>query len=132
MSISYTAGAPQSGGFDPILEKGRYRFCVADAEQKKSKAGNPMIEFKARHLKEDGSKGRAVYGNLVFTEKAYWKIDQFLSACGRHPGEGEAIEIDTDDMVGWEFDADVEITRDDKGRDRNEFTAFVIEEGEPF
>lgn len=128
MAISYTTGAPQSGGVDPILPKGRYRFRVADAEQTKSKAGNPMIEFKARHIKEDGTEGRAVYGMLVFAEKALWKVDQFLAACGSHPGAGKEIELDTDDMIGWEFDADVEITKDNKDRDRNEFTNFVIPE----
>ena len=132
MAISYTTGAPQEGGVDPILEKGRYRFRVADAEEKRSKAGNPMIEFKARHLKEDDSTGRAVYSNLVFTEKALWKVDQFVAACGKHPGKGKEFEIDTDDMIGWEFEADVEITKDDKNRDRNEFTNFIIPEGEPF
>jgi len=132
MSINYTAGAPQSGGIDPILEKGRYAFRTVGAEQKKSNAGNPMIEFKARHIKEDGTEGRAVYGNLVFTDKAFWKIDQFLAACGKHPGEGNPIEIDTDDMIGWEFEADVEITQDNKDRDRNEFANFIIAEEEAF
>lgn len=132
MAISYTAGAPQSGGVDPILERGRHKFRVADAEEKRSKAGNPMIEFKARQIKGDGELGRAVYGNLVFTEKALWKVDQFLAACGKHPGEGEPVEIDVDDMIGWEFEADVDITQDNKGRDRNEFTAFVVAGEEPF
>lgn len=132
MAISYTAGAPQEGGIDPILEKGRYRFRTVNAEEKKSQKGNPMIEFKARHVKEDDSTGRAVYGNLVFAEKALWKVDQFLAACGKHPGEGESIELDTDEMIGWEFEADVEITQDNKGRDRNEFVNFILAEGEPF
>jgi malate dehydrogenase (oxaloacetate-decarboxylating)(NADP+) len=42
------------------------------------------------------------------------------------------IELDTEDMIGWEFDAEVEITQDSKGHDRNEFTNFIIPEGEPF
>lgn len=132
MAITYRTGAPQSGGVDPILQKGRYKFRTVGADQKKSKAGNPMIEFKARHIRDDGTEGRAVYGNLVFAEKALWKVDQFVAACGKHPGEGEELELDTDDMIGWEFDADVEITQDDKGRDRNEFTNFVIPEEEGF
>jgi hypothetical protein len=132
MAITYTTGAPQGGGVDPILEKGRYTFRVADAEEKKSKAGNPMIEFKARHLKEDGTTGRAVYGNLVFAEKALWKVDQFAAACGKHPGEGEDLTLDAEEMVGWEFVAEVEVTKDDKGRDRNEFTAFILAEEEGF
>ena len=132
MAISYTTGAPQGGGVDAILERGRYRFRVADAEQKRSKAGNPMIEFKARHVRADGSPGRAVYGNLVFTEKALWKADQFLAACGKHPGEGREIELEAEDLVGWEFEAEVEVTRDDKGRDRNEFSVFILPEEEGF
>lgn len=132
MAISYTTGAPQSGGIDPVLPKGRYRFRTVGAEQTKSKAGNPMIEFKARHIKDDGTEGRAVYGNLVFAEKALWKVDQFVAACGKHPGEGKELELEADDMIGWEFEADVEVTKDSKDRDRNEFTNFIIPEEDGF
>jgi len=45
---------------------------------------------------------------------------------------GVEIEIDTDEMIGWEFDAEVEVTKDNKDRDRNEFTNFVIPEEEGF
>ena len=84
-----------------------------------------MIEFKARVIKEDGTTGRAVYGNLVFTAKALWKVDQFVAACGRHPGEGQDCELDPDEMIGWEFDADIVLEQDPKGRDRNEFANFL-------
>jgi hypothetical protein len=127
MAIQYTAGAPQEGAVDPVLPRGKYRFRVADAEEKRSKAGNPMIEFKARHLKEDGTTGRAVYGNLVFVEKALWKVDQFLAACGKHPGTGADTTIDADEMIGWEFEAEIDLVKDDKGRDRNEFFSFLME-----
>lgn len=132
MPITFTAEDPQSGGIDPILEKGRYKFRVVDAEEKTSKAGNPMIEFKARHLKDDDTEGRAVYGNLVFTEKALWRVNQFVSACGKHPGKGQDCTVDTDDMIGWEFEAEVDVTKDNKDRDRNEFSAFIIQNDVPF
>jgi hypothetical protein len=126
--ISYTAGEPAQGGGDPILPNGRYYFRVVDADVETSNAGNSMIEFKARNVKTDGTEGRAVYGRLVFTEKAMWRVDQFVAACGKHPGKGTQVEIDTDEMIGWEFEADVEITKDNKDRDRNEFTAFILPE----
>lgn len=127
-TVTYMGGEPTQGGGDPILAAGRYPFRVVEAELETSKAGNQMIEFKARHLKEDGSTGRAVYGRLVFSEKTMWRIDQFVASCGKHPGKGREVEVDTDEMIGWEFEADVEITKDNKDRDRNEFTAFILAE----
>ena len=125
MAITYTTGSPTEGGIESVLAPGRYPFRVVEAKEKKSSAGNPMIEFKARVIKEDGTTGRAVYGNLVFTAKALWKVDQFVAACGRHPGEGQDCELDPDEMIGWEFDADVVLEQDPKGRDRNEFANFI-------
>lgn len=132
MAVTYTTGTPNSEGVHPILEPGEYTFRVVNATQKQSKAGNPMIEVEARHVQDDGSEGRKIYDNLVFTEKALWKVDQFLAAVGKHPGEGKEITLDAEDMIGLEFRAKVGVEKDNKDRDRNFVESYVFEEEEGF
>lgn len=134
MAISYTTGTPnEGGGAGPILDPGDYRFKVVNATEKKAqKSGNPMIELESRVLNPDGTEGRKVYDNLVFTEKALWKVDQFLAAIGAHPGAGKSVQLDAEDLIGREFRAKVIIGQNDKGQDRNEIESYLFGEEEGF
>lgn len=133
MSVSYTTGTPTAEGGFALLAPGEYPFVIVDAEEKTSKAGNAMIEIAARHALPDGSQGRKVYDNLVFLETCFWKIDQFLAAVGKHPGEGKQITLDAVDCVGLTFRAVVNIETGANGKERNVIEAYVFEEdGIPF
>lgn len=133
MAITYTTGDPQEGGTATLLEPGDHRFKIVNATEKTARnSGNPMIEVESRVINPDGSEGRKIYDNLVFTEKALWKIDQFLAAIGAHPGKGKKITLDAEDLIGREFRAQVIITKDNKDRDRNEIESYLFEEDESF
>lgn len=130
MAITYTAGKPESegGGPSPLLEAGsEHEFEVVDAVQKRSKSGNDMIEVAARAVMEDGTLGRKLYEHLVFTEKAFWKVDLFLAATGLHPGEGNDVELDAQDLIGKRFRAVVGVEPDSKGKDQNVIDYYVLD-----
>jgi len=92
---TYTTSTPKTGNGYALLEPGEYDFEVVDAKERISQSGNEMIELKLRLQGEVH-----VFDNLVFTEKALWKIDQFLKAVGAHPGEDKDITVEADDCLG--------------------------------
>lgn len=133
MAITFTTSKPGESAPAALLDPGKYRFKIVDAEQTTSKAGNEMIEIAARQIDEEGNEGRKVWDYLVFTEKALWKVNSFLEACGKHPGEDEDYTMDPDDMIGWEFEAEVSAGEDSKGRPRNNIESYIASDvDEPF
>lgn len=119
---SFTTGQPQQGG-TIILAPGEYPFEVTNCEAKTSKAGNPMFELKLRV----GDKA-SVYDNLVFTQAAFWKIDQFLRAVGAHPGEGQSIDLEADDCIGHKGRVKIRTGKTASGNDRNEVESYTWED----
>lgn len=103
MALTYTTNAPEAKSY--LVPPGEYRLRIKDAEEQTSKSGNPMVKLTLRVLKEDGTEGVAVHERIPFTPTTYWKVDLFLQACGKHPGEGVQVSLDVDEMVGWEFRA---------------------------
>lgn len=95
---TYTAQEPKS--FE-TLPPGNYQVKIIEAEETTSKnGGNPMIEL---NLLEKKSRA-LIFDRLVFTEKAYFRIDQFRQATGDTVKPGEEIEIDAaycKGRVGW-------------------------------
>jgi hypothetical protein len=81
-----------------VLAKGDYDFFVADAGEKRSTNGNPMIELQL--VIKNGSKaiGR-VYDHLVFTDNATWKIDDFRRATGEKLTPGQKVNFEADDCI---------------------------------
>jgi hypothetical protein len=71
---------------------------VEDAHEKESAAGNEMIELQIRIITGSG-KGPLIYDNLVFVEKAYWKIDQFREATGEKLVPGQQVVFNADDCI---------------------------------
>lgn len=57
-----------------VREPGEYPFTVVNYVRKLARSGNELIELKVA-IDEGGN----CFENLVFTEKAWWKIDQFLN-----------------------------------------------------
>lgn len=93
---SFTTSEPKQSGQSVLLDPGEYSFEVLDAVEKRSKNGNDMIELKIKV----NDTTTVVYDNLVFTERAGWKIDQFLKSVGAHPGEGRVLEVEADNCLG--------------------------------
>ena len=83
-----------------FVEPGVYKMEVANATDKTSQNGNAMIKLVCKILMPDGSAGPEVWDHLVFTAKAAWKIDQFLSSIGQATVPGEDVEVDAIDLIG--------------------------------
>ena len=129
MALTYKAGKPEASSF--IVPAGVYTLRVIEAEEDTSKGGNDMVKLKLRVVKDDGKDGPALFDYLVFTESSFWKIDAFLKSADKHPGEGEEVELDCDDMIGWEVRAKLTVDTYN-GKQSNKVDAYLFEDGEDF
>ncbi len=114
----------------PFEEPGEHTVTVEEHEFKFSSAGNEMLVLKIR---TDG--GALIFENLVFTEKAWWKIDQalkaFLPSRGKKPPtKGDNLDIDNDWVVENLLGARgrVILTKETgtNGKVRNNIESYVI------
>lgn len=64
------------------IPAGNYEFIVANAEEKESKAGNPMINLEMLISAPGRETPVKVYDCLVFTDAALFKVEQFCKATG--------------------------------------------------
>lgn len=87
--------------------EGPYNVTITKSNETNSQAGNQMIKLQGEvtesldgTIKFDDNQGPLVFENLVFTESAAWKIDQYLAARGIKPEEGEEVTIEADDQIG--------------------------------
>lgn len=117
MAISFSAGTPKAATF-VILPKGNYPFEIVDAKEgKMDKDGNSLpkgtqfIELTLKITNPATEETVKVYDNLYFHTKTAWKVDSLLKAIGKHPGEGELIEIDCFDLIGYEGRADIKVEK---------------------
>ena len=78
------------------LEPGVYPVRVKNAVDKLSKHGNEMIELTIVPV----SGGPELRDHLVFTPKAHWKIDVFLTAVGIPLNDGELISVEPEKLIG--------------------------------
>jgi len=124
-----------------VLENGDYSFTVVDWTRKVAKSsGNEMIELQ---MEFDG--GGKAYENIVFADKAHWKIDQFLRCifCTKPLAPGQKMNFDDEILAGARGKATVIKTsftgRDGKEKFKNEIAEFLElpageapEDGDPF
>lgn len=83
----------------PYEEPGEHHVTVEEAEWKVSSNGNAMIAVK---LRTDG--GALVFDNLVFSEKAFWKVSSAFAAF--FPSKGLAApkkgeDVDYEERQDW-------------------------------
>jgi hypothetical protein len=84
-----------------------------------------MIELSLR-IMTNGTKGPLITDNLVFTPKAFWRIDQFRQATGETLVPGEEVVFNADDAIDRK--GRVILTVDSfNGRDRNKVAKYVVE-----
>ena len=125
MAIEFTAGDPNQDGPAFWVEAGDYECVVIDAKEKKSKnTGAPMMELKCRIIFEDGNEGPSFFDYLVFSANVMWKIDSFLQATGRHPGEGVGLSIEANDLIGHAFWATLSVD-EFNGKRNNKVKAYI-------
>lgn len=131
MAIKFAASKPQEAPTAKILKPGEYEFEVIDAKEKvlekdgaKLKAGTPLIELKLRVADE-----ATVYDNLFFADVTFWKVDALLKSIGKHPGDGEVIEIDAFDMIGEKGTVRIKTGKTQGGQPRNEVDAYTWDDG---
>lgn len=127
MAITFAAGAPKEAGPSLILKPGEYEFEIIDAQESKLendgpklKAGTPKIELKLRVNGE-----ATVYDNVFFAESTFWKIDALLKSVGKHPGEGEVVEIDAFDLCGEKGTVRIKTGKTQGGQPKNEIDSYT-------
>ena len=127
MSIQFKAGKPETSQF--YVPPGDYRLRVLEATEDTSKTGNDMIKLKLRVVLPNGDDGPSLFDYLVFTESSFWKVDHFLKSCGRHPGEGEEVELNVGGMAGWECTATLKVELYE-GQKNNKVAAYLFDDNE--
>jgi hypothetical protein len=93
----YTSG---TGSDNEILPDGsEWSFICENATERESSNGNEMISLEHRILGPNGEKKGLVFDNLVFTEKAYPRIDDFRVATGDKLIPGQQVILNADDCI---------------------------------
>jgi hypothetical protein len=88
MKYQYLDRAPTNS----LIPAGDYTMRIKGGEFMLSKAGNEMLVVELHNAEHDST----IWDNLVFTDKALWKIDQFLKSFGMQPDKGEEFEFDAE------------------------------------
>lgn len=79
LTTDFLSAEPEEHNFT-VLPKGEYPFDILEINAfSVSKAGNDMLPLKLQ-FKDGNGNTSDVFENLVFTEKALFKINQFLAA----------------------------------------------------
>jgi hypothetical protein len=84
---------------DVTVPEGVYDFVVADANEKMSQSsGSAMIELLLLVKGQNGEEVK-IFDNLVFSPKAFWKIDAFRVATGDKLVAGQSVEFNAEDCL---------------------------------
>jgi len=128
MPITFAAQEPREATPTTLLEPGDYDFEITDAKEGRTerdtlrlKAGTPKLDLKLRIAGQVN-----IYDHLYFAQSTYWKIDHLLKSIGKHPGEGEVIELDAFDLIGERGTVRLKIGKSTStGQARNEVDAYT-------
>lgn len=86
---------------DALIPEGRYKFRVKDAREKRSTAGNDMLNLKLSLI----IKGREVtlWDSLILLPKMFWKIEHFCETTGltEQLEKGRIMAQDCINCEGW-------------------------------
>jgi hypothetical protein len=106
------------------VPEGIYDFTVADANEKISQSsGNDMIELQLLIKGSDGEEVR-IFDNLVFTERAFWKIDAFRLCTGDKLVKGQSVDFAAEDCIDRAGKAYVVVEKYE-GRERNKVKEYL-------
>ena len=114
--MRFTAGSQTASNDRFLVPDGIYEIeCVEAIEKTSKSSGNPMIQLTWEIVGKNGDNGPRLKDWLVMSEAVAWRIDAFLVAIGRHPGEGVEVELDADDLIGVSTRARLKQEKDAKG-----------------
>ena len=113
--MKFTAGSQTASNDRFLVPDGIYEIECVEAIEKTAKSGNPMIQLTWEIVGKNGDNGPRLKDWLVMTEAVAWRIDAFLVAIGRHPGEGVEVELEADDLIGVSTRARLKQEKDAKG-----------------
>jgi len=121
---NYTYDEPEDRQF-AVLEPGEYDFTIAEVFAfETAKSGNEYLPLKL-DIKPHG----VVFDNLVFTDKAKFRIDQLLKSIGKAPAPGTAVDFDDPSwLVGSKGRVKLKIETFN-GTDRNKVDAYLFKPG---
>jgi hypothetical protein len=130
MAITFAASTPKAASFT-IFPKGEYPFKIIDAKEGKMpkdgarlKAGTQFIELKLRFSNAAGEE-ITIFDNLYFDASTFWKIDAMLKCIGKHPGDGEVMEIDIFELIDEGGTAMLKVGKNNRNEERNEVAAYT-------
>lgn len=89
---------------DALLKDGRYKFTVLDSREKRSVAGNNMMNLKLSL--EVNSRRVVFFDSLIFTPKMFWKVEHFCKATGM-PEKIDQGKLTDQDCFGKEGYLDI-------------------------
>jgi hypothetical protein len=111
-------------GLDVTVPEGICDFTVADVNEKMSQSsGNDMIELQLIVKGPDGEEVK-IFDNLVFSPKAFWKIDMFRVCTGDKLVAGQSVEFNAEDCLDRTGKCCV-ITDKFEGRERNKVKEYL-------
>lgn len=124
--MNFTSKTEKQLAEERLMPKGVYPFEVISADDKKSKAGNDMIELEVRLFMPDGTT-RSLRDWLM--EKMAFKLFHFCAYTGLSQ-KYEAGTLQSSDCVGRTGYAKVDIQADKTGQypDRNSIGDYVRQE----
>lgn len=96
------------------LSPGKSDFQIFEAEDKVSKAGNPMLALNLKVWDQNGREGR-VFDYI--TANAQWKLKKMLEAVGMEK-EYEQGEVDPNQLMGKSGQLTLVMTKDPERGDR--------------
>ena len=121
----YEDRAPSVGG---LIPEGMVALVVLDTEytaDRVASSGNEYInmqmemvgQYNAVNKAWERKSGGKTFDKLVFTEKAFFKIDNFLSSAGKAPVVGTEFSLSACDVIGWVVYAVINHVEDDRASD---------------
>lgn len=93
-----------SGGFK-VVSEGSHEAYVYEMSEETSKAGNDMIKVVFK-IADGEFKGSTLFHYLVFTEKAMFKVKEFVRACG-DGAEYSGEDVDFEEYKGKKVTLDI-------------------------
>jgi hypothetical protein len=108
--------------WEGVAPEGDYPFTVDDAIEKESRRGSAMIELQLL-IDYLGNQIR-IYDHLVFTQNAFWKIDQFRLATGEKLVNGQKVNFEAEDCIGRKGRCHLIVDTFD-GRTRNKVDSYL-------
>lgn len=109
--------------FGERVKPDRYRVRVEDAQPTTAASGNPMVNLQLQITKGE-YKGYTIIDRLVSTEKALFRVVNFLEALG-YPTPRKKLNLNPEKWIGKTLDVDVADGKPYQGRVKSEVQGYM-------